>query len=213
MSTDRVHHVDMKEWEGNWQKIKSQISSKTSHGKKDSKKDAIKDITSDSQVNSYFPYRWSPANLTINIYFYLFLYLYITRITINNGTPHLKSLKSQNRRAALKSFRPLLGTTSLDRRWNDDILTLCAWYGLFWGGSISLQMVFYCFLSVCLKRQFDAMAEYTWCCYTSISAKQFIYLVLTHLYSKPQSCKRYIQNQLRHYLFVWLTYFACTAYC
>ena len=29
--------------------------------------------------------------LTINIYFYLFLYLYITRITINNGTPHLKS--------------------------------------------------------------------------------------------------------------------------
>ena len=29
------------------------------------------------------------------------LYLYITRITINNGTPHLKSLKSQNRRVAL----------------------------------------------------------------------------------------------------------------
>ena len=66
------------------------------------KKDAKKDITSDSQVNSYFPYRWSPASLTISIYFYLFLYLYITRITINNGTPHLKSLKSQNRRAALE---------------------------------------------------------------------------------------------------------------
>ena len=32
------------------------------------KKDAIKDITSDSQVNSYFPYRWSPASLTFNIY-------------------------------------------------------------------------------------------------------------------------------------------------
>ena len=64
------------------------------------KKDAKKDITSDRQVNSYFPYRWSPASLSINIYFYLFLYLYITRITINNGTPHLKSLKSQNRRAA-----------------------------------------------------------------------------------------------------------------
>ena len=70
-------------------------------GKRTAQKDAIKDITSDSQVNSYNPYRWSPASLTINIYFYRFLYLYITRITINNGTPHLKSLKSQNRRAAL----------------------------------------------------------------------------------------------------------------
>ena len=70
-------------------------------GKRTAQKDAIKDITSNSQVNSYFPYRWSPASLTINIYFYLFSYLYITRIMINNGTPHLKSLKSQNRRAAL----------------------------------------------------------------------------------------------------------------
>ena len=60
-------------------------------GKRTAQKDAIKDITSDGQVNSYIPYRWSPASLTFNIYFYLFLYLYITRITINNGTPHLKS--------------------------------------------------------------------------------------------------------------------------
>ena len=72
-----------------------------SWGKRTAQKDAIKDITSDSQVNSYFPYRWSPASLTINIYFYLLLYLYITKVTINNGTQHLKSLKSQNRRAAL----------------------------------------------------------------------------------------------------------------
>ena len=44
------------------------IKSKTSRGKKrTAQKDAIKDITSDSQVNSYFPYRWSPASLTINI--------------------------------------------------------------------------------------------------------------------------------------------------
>ena len=57
--------------------------------------------TPDIHVNSYFPYRWSPASLTFNIYFYLFLYLYITRITINNGTPHLKSPKNKNRRAAL----------------------------------------------------------------------------------------------------------------
>ena len=70
-------------------------------GKKTAQKDAIKNITSDSQVNSYFPYRWSPASLTVNIYFYLFLYLYITRITINNDTPHLKSPKNQTGRAAL----------------------------------------------------------------------------------------------------------------
>ena len=33
-------------------------------GKRTAQKDAIEDITSDSQVNSYFPYRWSPAILT-----------------------------------------------------------------------------------------------------------------------------------------------------
>ena len=32
-------------------------------------KDTIKDIASDIQVNSY-PYRWSPASLTFNIYLY-----------------------------------------------------------------------------------------------------------------------------------------------
>ena len=78
--------------------IKSQISSETPRGKKDSIKRIIKDITSDSQVNSYFPYRWSPASLTFNIYFYLFRCL---RITKNNDTSHLKSPKNQNRRAAL----------------------------------------------------------------------------------------------------------------
>ena len=76
-------------------------------GRRTAQKDAIKDITSDSQVNSYFPYRWSPASLTIDIYFYLFfyfylfLYLFITRITINNGTPHLKSLKSPKQKSRL----------------------------------------------------------------------------------------------------------------
>ena len=49
-------------------------------GKRPAQKDTIIDITSDSQ---------------------LFLYLYITWITINNNTPHLKSPKNQNRRAAL----------------------------------------------------------------------------------------------------------------
>ena len=83
--------------------IKSQISSKTSRGKQDSKKKGtINDITSDSQVNSYFTDRWSSACLTFNIYFYLFPYLYITRITINNDAPHLKSPKNQTRRAPLR---------------------------------------------------------------------------------------------------------------
>ena len=83
--------------------IKSQISSKTSRGEKGSIKRRHQRHHSDSQVNSYFPYRWSPTSLTLNIYFCLFLYmyLYITRTTINNGTPHLKPPKNQNRRAAL----------------------------------------------------------------------------------------------------------------
>ena len=79
--------------------IKFKISSKTSRGKRTAQKDTIIDITSDSQVNSNFPYRWSPASLTFNNYFYLCLYLYITRITINNNaTPFncsvLRSSKS-----------------------------------------------------------------------------------------------------------------------
>ena len=43
-------------------------------GKRTAQKDTIIDITSDSQVNSNFPNRWSPASLTFNNYFYLFLY-------------------------------------------------------------------------------------------------------------------------------------------
>ena len=78
-------------------------------GKRTAQKDTIIDITSDSQVNSNFPYRWSPASLTFNNYFYLFLYLYITRITINNNAPHINSPKNQNRRAALG--RPAIKNT------------------------------------------------------------------------------------------------------
>ena len=71
-------------------------------GKRTAQKDTIIDIISDSQVNSNFPYRWSPAGITFNNYFYLFLYLYITRITINNNAPHLKSPKNQMGRPAIK---------------------------------------------------------------------------------------------------------------
>ena len=70
-------------------------------GKRTAQKDTITNTISDSQVNSNFPHGWSPASLTFNNYFYLFLYLHTTRITINNNTPHLKSPKNQNRRAAL----------------------------------------------------------------------------------------------------------------
>ena len=70
-------------------------------GKRTAQRDTIIDITSDSQVNSNFPYRWSPASLTFNNYFYQFLYLSLTRMTMNNNAPHQKSPKNQNRRAAL----------------------------------------------------------------------------------------------------------------
>ena len=88
----------------NHQKL-TQLSSR-SHprhlvGKRTAQKDITIDTTSDSQVNSNFPNRWSPVSLTFNNYFYLFLYLYITRITTNNNAPHIKSPKNQNRRAAL----------------------------------------------------------------------------------------------------------------
>ena len=70
-------------------------------GKRTAQKDTIIDITSDSQVNSNFPYRWSPASLTFNNYFYIFLYLYITRISINNNSrketkPGNKSCKNKS---------------------------------------------------------------------------------------------------------------------
>ena len=81
-------------------------------GKRTAQRDTIKGITSDSQMNSNFPYSWSPASFTFNIYFIFtyFFHLYITRITINNDTPNLKSQKNQTRRAALgRSAIKLLG--------------------------------------------------------------------------------------------------------
>ena len=59
--------------------------------KKDiTKSDTIKCITSDSQVNRHSPYRWSPASLTLNIYFHIIFILYLTRRIINSQTPHLR---------------------------------------------------------------------------------------------------------------------------
>ena len=46
-------------------------------GKRTAQKDAIKDINSDSQVSSYFPYRWSPASLTFLTSIFTYFYIYI----------------------------------------------------------------------------------------------------------------------------------------
>ena len=56
----------------------TQLSSRSHPRHLVGKRTAQKDTTSDSQVNSNFPNKWSPASLTFNNYFYLFLYLYIT---------------------------------------------------------------------------------------------------------------------------------------
>ena len=63
-------------------------------GKRTAQKNTIIDITSDSQVNTNFPFRWSPASLTFNNTF-----APMTRIIEDNNKPHLKSPKDQNRRA------------------------------------------------------------------------------------------------------------------
>ena len=78
----RTTTMSMKSRKENPQKL-TQLSSR-SHprhlvGKRTAQKDTIIDITGDSQVNKNFPYRWSPASLTLNNYFYLFLYLFVTR--------------------------------------------------------------------------------------------------------------------------------------
>ena len=93
-------------------------------GKRTAKKDTIIDITSDSQVNSNFPFRWSPASLTFNNYFYLFLYLYITRITINNNAPHIKSPKNQKQKSRLRTA-------------SNEIT------GRGWGVAVGLQLIFF----------------------------------------------------------------------
>ena len=79
-------------------------------GKRTAQKDITIDTTSDSQVNSNFPNKWSPASLPFNNYFYLFLYLYITWISTNNNAPHLKSPKNQKQKSRL-------GTASNKNYW------------------------------------------------------------------------------------------------
>ena len=94
-------------------------------GKK-AEKDTIIDITSDSKMNSNFPCRRSPDNLTFNNYFYLFLYLYITEITINNNASVLMlSLLDDNQFEVIEAFNSTLWY--LDDLLNIDDKFLTAW--------------------------------------------------------------------------------------
>ena len=120
-------------------------------GKRTAQKDITIDTTSDSQVNSNFPNRWSPASLTFNDYFYLFLYLYITWITTNNNAPHLKSQKNQSRRAALG--RPAIKITvglqlvfgkASYFSWLDSVLSVT------WSFGVQLVVFFFSYISVVL---------------------------------------------------------------
>ena len=108
-----ISKSEIKSWKENPQKL-TQLSSR-SHprhlvGKRTAQKDITIDTTSDSQVNSNFPNKWSPASLKFNNYFYLFLYLYITWISTNNNAPHLKSPKNQKQKSRL-------GTASNKNYW------------------------------------------------------------------------------------------------
>ena len=103
-------------------------------GKRTAQKDITTDTTSDSQVNSNFPNRLSPASLTFNNYFYLFLNLYITWITTNNNAPHLKSPKNQSRRAALG--RPAIKITG-------GLELVCGWPTLALSSALVLQINIY----------------------------------------------------------------------
>ena len=73
--------------------IQSQISSTTSRGEKKHKTRPYLRHSSGSLVNSHFQYRWSPASLTLKIYFTYFLFLYLIRRSMNSNTLHLKPPK------------------------------------------------------------------------------------------------------------------------
>ena len=79
-------------------------------GKRTAQKDTIIDITSDSQVNSNFPYRWSPANLTFNNYFYLFF------IFIYNVNNH-KQQRATSKITKEPKQKSRLGTASNKNYW------------------------------------------------------------------------------------------------
>ena len=134
-------------------------------------------------MNSYFPYRWSPGSLTFNIYFYLFLYLYITRITINNDTPHLKSPKNQNRKAALgRPVIKLLGaSTSL---WSTSLW--CTWLSLVLSMMVSFVLSF--FPRDVLNETLDLIE--------SVSVSERVIWVLRHISTKRVGREKAISRRI-----------------
>ena len=103
----------LKSWKENPQKL-TQLSSR-SHprhlvGKRTAQRDTITDTTSDSQVNSNFPYRWSPASLTFNNYFYLF------SIFIYNVNNHKQQRATSKITKEIKQ-KSRLGTASNKNNW------------------------------------------------------------------------------------------------
>ena len=113
----RIWRIECKRREENPQKL-TRLSPRSHErhlmGKRTLQKYTIIDITSDSQMNSNIPYRWSPACLTFYIYLYLFSYFNILRMTINNNKQHLKSPKNKNKRAALgRPAMKLLGAVGV----------------------------------------------------------------------------------------------------
>ena len=73
-------------------------------GRRTARKDSIIDITSDSQVNSNFPYRWSPASLTFNNYFYLFLCEFDIQLYIQHQTHFEYRTMGSTFRSAFKNI-------------------------------------------------------------------------------------------------------------
>ena len=115
ISKQALIHVSKILWKSrkeNPQKL-TQLSSR-SHprhlvGKRTAQKDTTIDITSDSQVNSNFPYRWSPVSLTFNNYFYLFLYSY----NVNNH----KQQRATSKITKEPKQKSRLGTASNKNYW------------------------------------------------------------------------------------------------
>ena len=79
--------------------------------KRTAQKDTIIDITSDSQVNRYFLYRWSPASLTFNNYFLpIFIFIYnVTKHKQQRATSKITIEPKQKRRLGTASNKNYTG--------------------------------------------------------------------------------------------------------
>ena len=70
--------------------------------------DGIWDLTesvSEGFLTYTFPYRWSPADLTFNVYFYRVLYLYMTNLVIFRKNNVDKTVKQEQTAPKDESYR------------------------------------------------------------------------------------------------------------